>query len=42
MSLQAELRELINSVWNEELFQKWKGSDTALVYKKGDKTKYSN
>jgi hypothetical protein len=41
MCLQAELYELINSVRNEELFRKWKDSNTALVYKMGDKTKYS-
>jgi len=38
MFWQDELYELINSVWNEELFQKWEESNTALVYKKGDKT----
>ena len=42
MFWEAELYELINSEWNEELFQKWKESNTALVYKKDDKTKYSN
>jgi hypothetical protein len=39
----CEIHKLIISIWNkEELPDQWKESIIVLVYKKGDKTDYSN
>jgi len=41
--LHSAIHKLINSIWNkEELPQQWKESIIVPVYKKGDKTEYSN
>jgi hypothetical protein len=41
--IRSEVHKLIISIWNkEELPEEWKESDTAPIYKKGDKTDGSN
>jgi len=41
--IRSEIHELINSIWHkEELVEKWKVSIIVPVYKKGDKTDFSN
>jgi hypothetical protein len=39
-TLDSEIHKLINSIWNKELSQHWK--ESLSVYKKGDKTDYSD
>jgi hypothetical protein len=42
-SIRSEIHKLINSIWNkEELPEQWKESITVPIYKKGDKTHWSN
>jgi hypothetical protein len=42
-TLHSEIHKLINSIWSkEELFEHWKESIIVPIYKKGDKTDYSN
>jgi hypothetical protein len=42
-TLLSEIHKLINYIWNKEkLTNQWKESITAPLYKKGDKTHYSN
>jgi hypothetical protein len=39
----SEIHKLINSIWNkEELPEHWKESITVSIFKKGNKTDYSN
>jgi hypothetical protein len=41
--IHSEIHKLINSIWNkEELPEQWKESIIVPLYKKGDKTDYSN
>jgi hypothetical protein len=42
-TLRSEVQKLINSIWNkEELPEQWRDSVILPVYKKGDKTDFSN
>jgi hypothetical protein len=39
----SEIHKLINAIWNKEkLPEEWKESNIIPIYKKGDKTDYSN
>jgi hypothetical protein len=41
--IRSEIHKLIISIWNkEELLEQWKESIIVPIYKKGDKTDYSN
>ena len=42
-TIRSEIHTLINSIWNkEELPEEWKESIIVSIYKKSDKTEYSN
>jgi hypothetical protein len=42
-TLWSEIHKIINFIWNkEELLDQWKGSIIVPIYKKGDKTGFSN
>jgi hypothetical protein len=42
-TLNSNIHKLINSIWNKEEFpEQWKESIILPVYKKGDKTDFSN
>ena len=42
-TLYSQIHELVNSTWNmEELPEQWKESITVPIYKKGDKTDFTN
>ena len=42
-TIRSEIHKLINSIWNqEELPEEWKESIVVPIFKKGDKTDYSD